>query len=186
MLGLDLDIAAADRAPGRRPVLGPLIRAPAGLRVPGAWGPFEAGVHAIVGQELDLEETRSLLGGLVEACGLPVPGLGHGLTRAFPSAAAVAEADLDRLDAPPATARAVRAFALVVRDGELSLDRSVTLDELVSSLTTLPGVGQRTAHELAPRIGERDAFPACQPNELAEEWRPWRALAAFHLARPTH
>ena len=50
------------------------------------------------------------------------------------------------------------------RDGELSLDRSVTLDELVSSLTTLPGVGQRTAHELAARIGERDAFPACQPE----------------------
>jgi AraC family transcriptional regulator, regulatory protein of adaptative response / DNA-3-methyladenine glycosylase II len=186
MAGLDTDIAEAERQLALDPLLGPRIRAHPGRRVPGAWSPFEVGVHAIVAQELDLEEARNLLGALVEACGLPVPGLGYGLTRAFPSAAAVAEADLDPLDAPPTTARAVRAFALAVRDGALALDRSVTLDELVSSLTTLPGVGQRTAHELAARIGERDAFPASQPNELAEEWRPWRALAAFHLARPTH
>jgi AraC family transcriptional regulator, regulatory protein of adaptative response / DNA-3-methyladenine glycosylase II len=86
----------------------------------------------------------------------------------------------------PSTAHAVRAFALAIRDGALALDGSVTLDELVSSLTTLPGVGQRTAHELAARIGERDAFPASEPSEFADEWRPWRALAAFHLARPPH
>jgi 3-methyladenine DNA glycosylase/8-oxoguanine DNA glycosylase len=73
----------------------------------------------------------------------------------------------------------------------------VSLDQLVSSLTAIPGIGSAAAQHLAARLGERDAFPAADARlreavlrldptladaELvAERWRPWRALAAMHL-----
>ncbi len=77
----------------------------------------------------------------------------------------------------------------------MRLDRSVGLDELVASLTAIPGLGPWTAHYVALRLGEPDAFPAtdlgvrralaargCDPADaVAEGWRPWRALATAHL-----
>jgi 3-methyladenine DNA glycosylase/8-oxoguanine DNA glycosylase len=77
------------------------------------------------------------------------------------------------------------------------LDGSVGLDKLVSSITALDGLGPWTANYLALRLGEPDACPtsdlalrralprkaptAAALGDLAERWRPWRALAATHL-----
>ena len=77
------------------------------------------------------------------------------------------------------------------------LDGSVGLDRLVSSITALDGLGPWTANYLALRLGEPDACPtsdlalrralprraptAAALGDLAERWRPWRALAATHL-----
>jgi AraC family transcriptional regulator, regulatory protein of adaptative response / DNA-3-methyladenine glycosylase II len=154
-------------------------------------------VHAIVSQDLDLAETRTCLGALVQECGLRVPGLGHGLTHAFPSAATLARSDLSILGIPQTTTEAVRAYAGEVAAGALQLDGEVSFGQLVSSLTAIPGVGPSAAQHLAARLGERDAFPAADARlrdavlqldptltdaELvAERWRPWRALAAMHL-----
>ncbi|MGH2779994.1 MAG: hypothetical protein ACRDLA_00990 [Thermoleophilaceae bacterium] len=74
----------------------------------------------------------------------------------------------------------------------------MSLDGLVASITAIEGLGPWTAHYLALRLGERDACPttdlglqralarrvrrsATTLGELAERWRPWRALAATHL-----
>jgi AraC family transcriptional regulator, regulatory protein of adaptative response / DNA-3-methyladenine glycosylase II len=54
------------------------------VRVPGAWGPFEAAVHAVVSQD-DLGEARRRLGRLVRPFGPRVPGLAHGLTHRAPA-----------------------------------------------------------------------------------------------------
>ena len=67
-------------------------------------------------------------------------------------------------------------------------------------MVAVPGLGQWTAHYLALRMGETDAFPsndlglrrslealsrtvmtARAVGEIAERWRPWRAHAAIHL-----
>jgi AraC family transcriptional regulator of adaptative response / DNA-3-methyladenine glycosylase II len=62
-------------------------------------------------------------------------------------------------------------------------------------VTAIAGLGDWTANYIALRLGERDAFPANDlglrralagyaegtPVELAERWRPWRALAATQL-----
>lgn len=62
-------------------------------------------------------------------------------------------------------------------------------------MTAVAGLGDWTANYIALRLGERDAFPANdlglrraltgyadgKPVELAERWRPWRALAATQL-----
>ncbi len=47
-----------------------------------------------------------------------------------------------------------------MRDGEVRLDGSVSLDEFVASVVALPGLGDWTAQYLALRLGEADAFPA--------------------------
>ena len=74
-------------------MIGPLIAARPGVRVPGAWGPFEVAVQAVVTGYLKEAGAKDALGRLVEAQGTPVAGLGHGLTHAFPSAETLARAD---------------------------------------------------------------------------------------------
>jgi len=75
------------------------------------------------------------------------------------------------------------------------LDRSAGLADLVASIVAIPGLGPWTAHYIALRLGEPDAFPATDlgvrrvlaaaggvPVEpLDGRWRPWRALATTHL-----
>jgi 3-methyladenine DNA glycosylase/8-oxoguanine DNA glycosylase len=71
----------------------------------------------------------------------------------------------------------------------------IPLDEFVASVASVPGVGATAAHQLAMRLGQRDAYPGSatdvlaalnqlgvvQPDVYAERWRPWRALAAMYL-----
>ncbi|HEY3241480.1 MAG TPA: AlkA N-terminal domain-containing protein [Acidimicrobiia bacterium] len=197
--GLDADPDGAARHLATDPAIGPLMAARPGLRVPGAWDPFETGVRAILGQQVSVTGATTLAGRLVTRLGDPVAGLGPlGLTHRFPSPETVAGADLDGLGLTPARARAIRAFAAAVAGDAVRLDRSVGLDGLVASITALEGLGPWTAHYLALRMGEPDAFPATDLglqrafarlapgpaaalSDAAERWRPWRALAATHL-----
>jgi AraC family transcriptional regulator of adaptative response / DNA-3-methyladenine glycosylase II len=194
--GLNLDIAEAERHLGRDDVIGPIVRAHSGVRVPGTWDPFETGVRAIVGQQISIAAANTISGRLVTRLGTTVPGLSKlGLTHTFPSAEIVADADLGGLGLTPARAEAVRAFSRAVAEGDIRLDGSASLEELVASVTAIAGLGDWTANYIALRLGERDAFPANdlglrralagyadgKPLELAERWRPWRALAATQL-----
>jgi AraC family transcriptional regulator, regulatory protein of adaptative response / DNA-3-methyladenine glycosylase II len=66
------------------------------------------------------------------------------------------------------------------------LHDSVPLDRLVQSIASVDGIDESTAHYIALRLGEADAFPidGWAPAEGASErWRPWRAVAAVHLWR---
>jgi AraC family transcriptional regulator of adaptative response / DNA-3-methyladenine glycosylase II len=204
--GLDADLAAAGEVLAGDPVIGPLLAARPGLRVPGAWDGFEIGVRAIVGQQVTVPGASTLAGRLVRRHGRRLAGPAGpappGLTHAFPPPATLAEGDLDGIGLTRARARAIRAFAAAVADGRVRLDRTVPLDELVDSIAGLPGLGPWTAHYVALRLGEPDAFPASDlglrralanggspaalpsARELtawAVAWRPWRALAAVHL-----
>ncbi|MDQ3106958.1 MAG: 3-methyladenine DNA glycosylase 2, partial [Actinomycetota bacterium] len=196
IFGLDTELGAATAALGGDAVVGPLLAAQPGLRVAGTWDGFETGVRAILGQQVSVAGATTLAGRLVARLGTTVPGLAPlGLAATFPSPATVAGADLDGLGLTSARARAVQAFARAVEDDGVRLDGSVDLEELVASLAALPGIGPWTAHYLALRLGERDAFPAgdlalrkafaarssVPLPEAAEDWRPWRALAAAHL-----
>ena len=193
-LDFDLDEPAAHLSGDS--IIGPLLRARPGLRPPGTWDPFEAGVRVIIGQQVTIAAASTIAGRLVERFGTPVPGLWKlGLTHAFPSATTLADADLAGLGFPRARQETIRSFARAVSEEAIRLDGSVGLDELTASLTAINGLGSWTANTLALRLGERDAFPATDlglrraleaaaPNSrarLADRWRPWRALAAMHL-----
>ncbi len=201
IFGLDADTEHASSHLGRDPLLRTLVRKRAGLRVPGTWDAFETGVRAIVGQQVSVAGAGTIIGRLVARHGTPVPGLtAMGLTHTFPAPSTLADADLDGLGLTSARAAAVRAFAAAAANGDVRLDRSVGLDEFIATISALPGLGPWTAHYLALRLGERDAFPssdlglrraassdapavlsAREMEARAEAWRPWRALAAVHL-----
>ena len=160
VFGTDVDVAPARAQLAGDPTIGPLMDARPGVRVPGAWGPFEVGVHAVIAQRCGLARAAEQMGALVEAHGSPVPGLAHGLTHLFPSPELLAGSD-DRIPGLPArTLTAARALAASVAAGDVVLDGSVGHATLVRSLSSVPGVGANAAHEIAFRLGERDAFPA--------------------------
>jgi AraC family transcriptional regulator of adaptative response / DNA-3-methyladenine glycosylase II len=201
LFNLDVDLGAATDALGRDPLLGSSIRSRCGLRVPGVWDPFEVGVRAIIGQQVSVAGAGTIAGRLVERAGTVVPGLTQfGLTHVFPTPAELAGADLTGIGLTGARMAAIRNFAEAVAGGELRLDRSLPLDELLAATVAVPGLGPWTANYLALRMGEADAFPAgdlglrrglerltgaaIAPREIAgiaERWRPWRAQAAIHL-----
>lgn len=174
------------RVPGLPAVPALPVTAAGGLHRPRAGLPGRACATTIAGR-------------LVEQLGTPVPGLGPlGLSHTFPSAETLAGADLSGMGLTPARAEAIGAFAEAVADDAVRLDRSVGLDDFVSAVTSISGLGSWTAHYLALRMGEPDAFPATDLGlrralehlapestaplaEQAERWRPWRALAAIHL-----
>jgi AraC family transcriptional regulator, regulatory protein of adaptative response / DNA-3-methyladenine glycosylase II len=139
-------------------MLGPVCP---GLRVPGAWDGFELAVRAVLGQQVTVAGATALAGRLVDALGGPVACPTPGLRRLFPTAQAVAGADLSRVGLTAARAAAVRALARAVCSGEVDFGRTAGLDETVALLTALPGIGPWTAHYVAMRaFGEPDAFPA--------------------------
>jgi 3-methyladenine DNA glycosylase/8-oxoguanine DNA glycosylase len=156
-----------------------------GVRVPGAWDPFEMAVRAILGQQISVQAARSLADELTTAHGEQLP---HG--RLFPTPQALAQADLRGM--PGVRARAIPALARAVLEQRVRLDGSQPLEEAVEALCEVPGVGDWTAQLIALRaLGEPDAFPAADlglcnalqltPREIAqraESWRPWRAYAA--------
>jgi AraC family transcriptional regulator of adaptative response / DNA-3-methyladenine glycosylase II len=199
IMGLDRDPRPAAAALAHDPVLGPATRARPGLRVPGTWDPLETGVRAIIGQQVSVRGASTVMARLVERVGTPVEGLGHlGLTHTFPAAAELADADLDGIGLTGARIGAIQALATAVDKGEVPLDGSASLDEVVRSLCELRGIGPWTAQYLALRLGEPDAFPvgdlglrrAARPGtllteaalgDLADGWRPHRAMAAVHL-----
>jgi AraC family transcriptional regulator, regulatory protein of adaptative response / DNA-3-methyladenine glycosylase II len=185
----------------RCPVLADALAAAPGLRVPGAWDGFELAVRAVLGQQVTVAGATTLAGRLVKAFGTPLPGYESlALTHLFPQPEALAGADLRRIGITEARAGAIRALASAVACGQLKLNASQGLEDAISRLCAVPGIGDRTANYIAMRaLGETDAFPtddlglrralsigkglvsARELTEIADEWRPWRAYAAMCL-----
>lgn len=129
----------------------------AAVRTPGAWGPFEAAVQAIVAQECDdLGEVRRQLGVVVRQFGPRVAGLTPGLTHLFPSADVLATGSLTDLDLPPATIKSLADLATGVASGDIVLDYGARRADLVASLTAVTAIKPPTVHQIALRLGHRD------------------------------
>ena len=171
LFDLDADPAAIHAALQRDRMLGPVLRKRPGVRVPGAWDPFELAVRAIVGQQVSVAGARTILGRIAAA---------HTLTPER-----LAEVTVEGM--PRKRAETIRTLARAVVAGEVILGES--------DLTQLPGIGPWTASYIAMRLGDRDAFPAgdlvLRRNagnlterellRLSERWRPYRAYAALLL-----
>ncbi|MFN8589695.1 MAG: Ada metal-binding domain-containing protein [Candidatus Eisenbacteria bacterium] len=172
------------------------------VRVPGAWGAFELGVRALLGQQVTVAAARTLAARLVANCGAPLAEPSGTLTHLFPTPVAVAAAPLETLGLPRARAAALRGFARAVADGTVVLDAFEDASAAEAALVALPGIGPWTAQYIAMRaVHDPDAFPAGDlvvrqalarggklPGERearvrAERWRPWRAYATIALWR---
>jgi AraC family transcriptional regulator of adaptative response / DNA-3-methyladenine glycosylase II len=197
------DLGADPGEIGRQLAADPLLRARLrrrpGVRVPGAWDPFEVAVRIVLGQQVTVAGATRLAGRLAARFGEKIPDelarSASGPTHLFPDPDALADAPLEAIGLTRQRATALRALAAAVADGRLVLASGSDPDAARAALLALPGVGPWTAEFVLLRaLGEPDAFPAgdlglcralaCSARELerrAERWRPWRGYAAMLL-----
>lgn len=196
VLDLDADPEAIAAALGGHPALA-AIRI-AGLRLSQLWTPFEAGVRAILGQQVSVAAARGLVTQLVERLGaprMPAAGTDHlaaewaAITRLFPEPAAVAAADLGFLRMPARRRAALHALARHLATG--GTDDPAGWDGI-------PGLGPWTRRYATLRLGDPDVFLDTDlavrkslarlgqqfpelPPVAAESCRPWGSYATLSL-----
>jgi len=200
LLDLDADPHSVSEALGSDPLLGALVRAAPGRRVPGHVEGHELAVRAVLGQQVSLRSAATLAGRLVTAYGPPLERRLGTVTHLFPSAEQLAALDPAALAMPRVRRDALVALAAALAGGELALDAGADRDEARQRLLSLPGIGPWTAGYVAMRaLRDPDAFlpsdlgvrhaleqlgqdgrPAAA-EQLAERWRPYRAYAVQHL-----
>lgn len=178
-------------------LLGEIVNAQPGVRVPGCWNGFELAVRAILGQQVTVRGATSLAGRLASEFGRKFHGR-DGLTRLFPSPEALASANLTSVGLTTARADTIRALARAVASGNIKFEGVVNSESFLDRLCEVPGIGAWTAQYIAMRaLREPDAFPSSDLGLLrasamdsarelesrAEGWRPWRAYAAMYLWR---
>jgi len=200
MLDLDADPLAIAEALGRDEVIGQLVRARPGLRVPGCVDGAELALRAVLGQQVSLRAARSQTARLVETLGTPLePPLGT-VTHLFPDAAVLAEADPRLLVGPAQRRETLQTLASRLANGEIRIDDGSDPTEALSRLLDIPGIGPWTAGYVAMRgFHDPDGFPPGDagvrralkalghPDDprsvavMSQRWRPWRAYAALQL-----
>lgn len=201
---LDANPAAIEAHLAQDPLLLAAIRQAPGLRVPGAFDPFELAVRAVLGQQVSVAGATTLAGRLATRFGQPANTPYAGAMRHFPAPealATLAPETIAQIGLPRARAATLLALARFAVDGGLRFAPGAGLDESVARLKTVPGIGEWTAQYIALRaLRFPDAFPAGDlglqkaasgvPGVRLDErslqaraaaWAPWRAYAAVLL-----
>ena len=191
MFDVDNDPDAVVTALSADRLLSRACAAHAGIRLPGAWDPFELAVRAILGQQISVRAATTIAGRIAERWGEAIEGV-HGLERLFPAPASLADAPLEQAGIIAARAGTIRTLAQHVSAGTLAFDSPAALQ----SLREIAGIGDWTAQYVAMRaLSNADAFPSgdlvlrrlagnCSARALdtrSERWRPWRSYAVILL-----
>ncbi|MGI9085497.1 MAG: AlkA N-terminal domain-containing protein [Aeromicrobium sp.] len=205
LFDLDADPVAIGEVLGADPLLGPMVDAVPGQRLPGQVDGFEVAVRAIVGQQVSVAGARTILGRFAATYGTPVTfdlAAEHGLTHAFATAESMAGADDTALSMPRSRARALIGVAHAVVVGELDLDPGADRDDTHKRLLAHRGIGPWTADYIVMRaFGHPDVMLETDliirrmldqhgiGADRTATWQPWRSYAALHLWRasdPVH
>jgi AraC family transcriptional regulator of adaptative response / DNA-3-methyladenine glycosylase II len=200
LLDLALDPARVLDALGGDPLIGPLVRATPGRRVPGSVDGAELAVRAVLGQQVSVAGAATIAGRLAHAVGEPLARPVGAVTHLFPSPAELAALGEEALPMPRARGRALLGMCAALAAGDVDLRPGADPDAAEAELLALPGIGPWTASYVRLRaLGDRDAFPAADLGlrralerlgvdgspraaaALAQRWRPLRAYAAQHL-----
>ena len=194
LFDLDTDTAPVAAALGDDPLIGHLVRAEPGRRVPGVVDGNELAVRAVLGQQVSLAGAATLAGRLVAEHGRPLARPVGAVTHVFPEASILAVADPSSWAMPRSRAAALQAVCAA----DLPLHPGADRDAVRAALLALPGIGPWTTEYVAMRaLRDPDAFlptdlgvrhalerlgrdPAAAAK-LAEPWRPFRAYALQHL-----
>ncbi len=180
------------------PLLAPLVSRHPGQRVPGCVDAEEIAVRAVLGQQVSVARATALASKLTEHLGTPLAHPRHGVTRLFPSARAIAAAELAGLGLTTERAATLRRLCAALAGGELDLGVGCDSAEVTRQLQSIRGIGEWTATYIAMRgLRDPDAFPAGdlglrhafaraggdagRLREHAQRWRPWRAYATVQL-----
>jgi len=227
---LDADPAAVDAALAADPALAASVAAAPGIRLPGTVEPTEIVLRALLGQQVTVAAARTAAARLTDALGEPLrrgaggldgPGASgrldsgpadggrlqsgplDGLSRLFPTPAAIAEHGAEVLRGPARRTATIVAVAAAMADGSLRVHPGRDAEDLRAELVALPGVGPWTAGYVLMRVlgatdellvtdvalakgaaalgvagGDRAAL-----DNHGRRWRPWRSYAGMHLWR---
>jgi AraC family transcriptional regulator of adaptative response / DNA-3-methyladenine glycosylase II len=200
LLDLDRDPAPIAAHLGADPVIGELVSAAPGRRVPGHPDGCELAVRAVLGQQVSVSAQTKLVTRVVAELGTPLRHPVGQVTHLFPPAVAIAGLDPEALPMPRSRARTLVGVAAELAAGRLVLDDTVDRAHAHAALLALPGIGPWTAGYIAMRaLRDPDAFIpgdaglrhglarlGCDPSprevaRLSEPWRPYRAYAVQHL-----
>lgn len=161
--------------------LGALVAQRPGVRIPGAFDGFEVALCALLSD-------GPHVGRVVRVFGEPVETAVPGLTHLAPTAARLAEVGGSAIAAfgvPTRNAEAIAALAVALVEGKLRLSPGSDAEVTRRRLLEIDGISERQAGAIVLRaLSWPDAFPLNDGASLAraEQWRPWRAYAAVHLA----
>jgi AraC family transcriptional regulator of adaptative response / DNA-3-methyladenine glycosylase II len=179
--------------------LGELAVTRPGLRLPGAFDGFEVAVRAVVGQQITVKAARTLVGRFAACFGESIRTPDAKLGTLFPSAAQVAQVSYSDIAANgilAARSKTIIALARAIAEGTLVLEPGADVEQTISTLRNVSGVGEWTAQYIAMRaLSWPNAFPHTDYGvlkamgeknprvalERAAEWQPWRAYAVIHL-----
>jgi AraC family transcriptional regulator, regulatory protein of adaptative response / DNA-3-methyladenine glycosylase II len=200
LLDLDADPLAISDALGHDEVIGGLVRARPGLRVPGCVDGDELALRAVLGQHASLRAARTQTARLVETFGTPLEQPIGTVTHLFPGAAVLAEADPKAFAELGLRRDALQTLAARLANGEVRIDAGSDPSAALTRLLAIRGIGPWTAAYVAMRgFHDPDAFPhpdaglrralkalghPHDPHSVAilqQRWRPWRAYAVLQL-----
>lgn len=191
LMDLDADPHVINEHLGRSAALRQLVARRPGLRLVGAYDPFQTTVQAILSQGASSAAAALAAGRIAVGFGSPPARAVDQLTHLFPTPHQLLDADLEAVGIPVKKASTIRAMAGVLVEGSLSMDGSVDPADAYRTLRSVHGIGERTAAVVALQVlRDPDAFPIrasslnsrlqVTSDEVAE-WRPWRGYAAMHL-----
>lgn len=211
LFDLDADSEEIQAHLARDPLLKRVLKQAPGLRLPGAWDPFEYALRAILGQQISVAAATTIAGRLVARYGavFKAPEDKKGSkdikdpegedVHLFPTPEQLASADFADIGVTKTRAQTLRNFVAATLSGEIDFDEP-DLEIWCQQMTALPGIGDWTAQYTAMRgLSMPNAFPASDLGILialgdqekratpkqalarAESWRPWRAYAALLL-----
>jgi DNA-3-methyladenine glycosylase II len=203
VLSLDVDASGLAAVGARDPVVGRLLAAAAGRR-PVCFGtPFEAAVWAVLSQRVSMAQARRVKEALAADLGTPME-IGGVEAVAFPAPHALAP--LESFEGVwDSKLERIRALAAAARAGDLDpvFLRSLELDDALTHLQSLPGIGpfgamlvlargaghpdvppptlRRFRAAVAAAYGLEDEPDEAKLAELSEAWRPYRAWVTWLL-----
>ncbi len=178
ILDLDADSEAIDT--GLQEHYGSIINIKPGVRLPGTWSIYEAGIRAILGQQISVVAARNLVTKLVETYGETLAD-----KRIFPSPQAIAASDIECLKMPGSRKQTLRTFS----EHCLKQDNATDPEQWLS----LKGVGPWTVNYarlrglsdpdiyLGSDLGVKKAVKESAGYFNPELAAPWRSYLTLQL-----
>lgn len=203
MLGLSVDLSGFYETARKDELLAELTSPFIGMRPTRFASHFEALLNAVACQQVSLPSGLQVLNRLSQTVGKQI-----GQLHTFPTADALAlvePADIKKVGFSLRKAVTISTIARSIVSGDLELERLNDLsdEQVVSSLTSLPGIGRWSAEYVLLRgMGRLDSFPGddvggaaklqkwlslktpptyAQVQELLVRWHPYQGVIYFHL-----
>jgi AraC family transcriptional regulator of adaptative response / DNA-3-methyladenine glycosylase II len=151
-----------------------------GIRLPGIWSVFEAGVRAILGQQISVAAARNLVENLVNSLGAKVNN-----NRLFPTAKSIIASDLTCLKIPTSRKQTLHNLAQHYLESDNPNDPKQWLKLKGIGLWTVEYSQLRGLSEpdifLGADLGIKKAQGNLKPGFDLEQVSPWRSYLTFQL-----